>query len=237
MQCVILAGGLGTRMAAARPGLPKSMIPVAGRPFLELQLDLLRRGGVEEAVLCVGHRAEKIEEHFGDGRSFGIRLSYSREEEKLLGTGGALRRALPLLEKEFLLLYGDSYLEVDCRSVFAYFSRVDDPVLMTVFRNRDRWVKSNAAFRDGRVMVYDKSPGRRGLEYVDYGLSVLSRASVEEIPGGEFSNLDRLYQRLAAAGRLAGLEVSRRFYEIGTPEGLEELRRHLEGDNPQFKIW
>ncbi len=232
MQCVILAGGLGTRMADAHPGLPKSMITVAGRPFLELQLDLLRRGGVEEAVICVGHRAGRIEEHFGDGRSFGIRLVYSREEEGLLGTGGALRQALPLLRPEFLLLYGDSYLEVDCRSVFAYFSRVDGPVLMTVFRNRDRWVKSNAAFQNGRVTVYNKSSGSGGLEYVDYGLSVLSRTIVEEIPGGEFSNLDRLYQRLAGEGRLAGLEVFRRFYEIGSPEGLAELRHHLEVEKP-----
>lgn len=218
-------------MAAARPGLPKSMILVAGRPFLELQLDLLRRAGVEEAVLCVGHLAGRIEKHFGAGRSFGVRLAYSREEGELMGTGGALRRALPLLRPEFLLLYGDSYLEVDYRAVFAYFSRVDDPALMTVFRNRDRWVKSNAVFQNGKVTAYDKSAGGRGMEWVDYGLAVLSRAIVEEIPEGGFSSLDRLYQRLAGEGRLAGLEVSRRFYEIGTPEGLEDLRRHLEDGN------
>lgn len=228
MQCVILAGGLGTRVASARPGLPKSMIAVAGRPFLEIQLELLRKGGVGEVVLCIGHLSEKIEEHFGDGRSFGVRLVYSREKNRLLGTGGALRQALPLLEDEFLLLYGDSYLEVDYRSVFAYFSQVDQPVLMTVFRNKNRWVKSNACFRDGKVTAFDKDPGGRGMDYIDYGLSVFSREIVREIAGGEPFSLDRIYSRLAGEGRLAGLEVFRRFYEIGTPAGLEELREYLE---------
>ncbi len=234
MQCVILAGGLGTRMAADCPGLPKSMIPVAGRPFLEIQLELLRKSGIGEVVLCVGHLSGKIEEYFGDGRPFGVRLVYSREEGRLLGTGGALRRALPLLEEEFLLLYGDSYLEVDYRSVFAYFSQVDQPVLMTVFRNQNRWVKSNVRFQDGKVTAFGKSPGSRKMDYIDYGLSVFSRETLKEIPGGEPFSLDRYYQRLAREGRLAGLEVSRRFYEIGTPEGLEELRHYLEDSKPSI---
>ncbi len=223
MQCVILAGGLGTRMGSTCRDIPKAMLPIGVRPFLEIQLDLLRQGGVEEVVLCVGHLAGQIEKHFRDGRNFGIRLAYSREEGELLGTGGALRQAAPLLRPEFLLLYGDSYLEVDYRAVFAYFSRVDQPVLMTVFRNQDRWVKSNVVFRDGLVTDFDK--GGRGKNYIDYGLSVLSRDVLDRIPAGSLYNLDFLYQRLAREGKLAGYEVFRRFYEIGTPEGLEELRK------------
>ncbi len=207
--------------------IPKAMLPVGGRPFLELQLELLRRGGVDEVVLCVGHLSEKIEEYFQDGRDYGIRLLYSREEDELLGTGGALRQAKHLLRSEFLLLYGDSYLEVDYRAVFAYFFQVDQPVLMTVFRNENHWVKSNVVFRDGKVAVYDKEVREEKMCYLDYGLSVFSRDILRLIPGGEFSRLDLFYQRLAREGRLAGLEVARRFYEIGTPEGWEELRRYL----------
>ncbi len=224
MQCVILAGGLGTRLASIQPHLPKAMVEVAGRPFLELQLDLLRENGIGNIVLCVGHLSEPIERYFGDGSRFGVQVSYSRETGELLGTGGALRRALPLLQPEFLLLYGDSYLEVDYRSVFSYFSQVDQPVLMTVFNNADRWVKSNVVFRNGAVTVFDKQARGRGMTYLDYGLSVFSRDILKEIPGSGPSSLDTLYSRLARQGRLAGLEVFRRFYEIGTPKGLEELR-------------
>ncbi len=228
MQCVILAGGRGTRLGELTADRPKAMVLVGGKPFLYHQFQLLRDQGIGDIVICAGYLGERIEEHFGSGRSFGVRLVYSREDGRLLGTGGALRQALPLLEEEFLLLYGDSYLEVDYRSVFAYFSQVDQPVLMTVFRNKNRWVKSNVCFRNGKVTAFDKGHGGRGLDYIDYGLSVFSREIVREIAGGEPFSLDRIYSRLAGEGRLAGLEVFRRFYEIGTPAGLEELREYLE---------
>ncbi len=225
MQCVILAGGLGTRLASINPGLPKSMVEVAGRPFLELQLGLLRESGIREIVLCVGHLADQIEGYFGGGEKFGVRIVYSKEKGGLLGTGGALKQAGPLLEREFLLMYGDSYLEVDYRGVFAYFSRVDQPVLMTVFKNDNRWGKSNVVFRDGVVKAFDKNARDREMNYIDYGLSVFSREILREIPDMAPFSLDLLYRRLAREGRLAGLEVSRRFYEIGAPAGLAELRK------------
>lgn len=227
MQCVILAGGLGTRLASACPDTPKSLVDVSGRPFLELQLGLLAKSGVADIVLCVGHLAGRIEAYFGDGGRFDARIAYSREEGELLGTGGALLQAAPFLDREFLLMYGDSYLDIDYRPVFDYFFRVDTPVLMTVFKNDNLWVKSNAVFQNGRVTAFDKKSGGRGMRYVDYGLSVLSRDILKEIPTGGPSSLDAVYGRLAREGRLAGLEVFRRFYEIGTSEGLEELRRFL----------
>ncbi len=229
MQCVILAGGKGSRLGGLTAEIPKSMVPVAGRPFLEIQLDLLRRSGVEEVVLCVGHLAEKIEGHFRDGRDFGVRLAYSREEGELLGTGGALRQAELLLRPEFLLLYGDSYLDIDYRSVFDYFSQAAQPVLMTVFRNDNRWVKSNVVFRDGMVAAYDKGGRDRGMRYLDYGLSVFSRDILSELPPAGPGGLDELFHKLARKGKLAGLEVTRRFYEIGTLEGLGDLRSYLKG--------
>ncbi|MDP8236492.1 MAG: sugar phosphate nucleotidyltransferase [Candidatus Erginobacter occultus] len=232
---MILAGGLGTRLASVQPDLPKAMVEVAGRPFLEFQLGLLRKNGVRDIVLCVGHLSERIESYFRDGSRFGVRISYSRETGELLGTGGALRQALPLLKPKFLLLYGDSYLEVDYQSIFSYFSQVDEPVLMTVFRNDNRWVKSNVIFRNGAVTVFDKKARDRGMTYLDYGLSVFSRDILDEMPARTPFSLDILYRRLAAAGRLAGLEVYRRFYEIGTPKGLEELRRYLEQQPDQHK--
>lgn len=227
MQCVILAGGLATRLRPVTEKIPKSMVEVAGRPFLEHQLDLLKKSGVEDVVLCVGHRAEQIEDYFGDGRNFRVRITYSREGNRLLGTGGALKKAEPFLDREFCLIYGDSYLDIDYRPVFRRFSEIDSSVLMTVYRNRDRWVKSNLLYRDGKVIAFNKKNPSREMEYIDFGLSVFSRDVLKMITGGKPYNLDDLYRSLAPKGELAGYEVSKRFYEIGSPEGLKELRQVL----------
>src|SRR5271163_370338 len=108
----ILAGGLATRMRPVTERIPKSMIEVAGRPFIEHQLELLQAENVKNVVLCVGHLGEMIQAHIGDGKRFGLSVSYSFDGERLLGTGGALRRALPLLGHDFFVLYGDSYLDI-----------------------------------------------------------------------------------------------------------------------------
>lgn len=203
------------------------MIEIRGRPFLAHQLHLLKKSGVDEVVLCVGYLSDQIEEYFKDGKEFGIKILYSREEGELLGTGGALKNALPLLKDEFLLIYGDSYLDIDYRPVFDCFPRTDSPVLMTVFKNDNRWVPSNVVCSAGTVTIFDKQARIPEMNYIDYGLSVLSRGVIEEIPAGEPYNLDHLYHRLAGEGRLAGYEVFQRFYEIGSPEGLEELQFKL----------
>jgi len=227
MQCVILAGGLATRLRPITETIPKSMVEVYGRPFLAHQLEILKRNGVDEVVLCVGHLSGQIEDYFKDGKEFGINLLYSREEVGLLGTGGALKNARQLLKDEFFLIYGDSYLEIDYRPVYDRFLRIDSPVLMTVFKNDNRWVESNVVYEAGSVTIFDKQAQDQVMRYIDYGLSVLSRSVLDEIPDGEPYSLDHLYHRLAGEGRLAGYEVFHRFYEIGSPEGLEELRFKL----------
>ena len=227
MQCVILAGGLATRLRPITETIPKSMVEVRGRPFLAHQLELLKKNGVGEVVLCVGYLSEQIEDYFQDGKEFGIKIIYSREEGELLGTGGALKNALSFLKDEFLLIYGDSYLDIDYRSVYDCFLQIDRPVLMTVFKNDNRWVESNVVYEAGSVTIFDKQSQAPAVRYIDYGLSVLSRGILDEIPDGEPYSLDHLYHRLAGEGRLAGYEVFHRFYEIGSPEGLEELRFKL----------
>jgi N-acetyl-alpha-D-muramate 1-phosphate uridylyltransferase len=228
MQCVILAGGLATRLRPITETIPKSMVEVCGLPFLAYQLEILKRNGVDEVVLCVGHLSEQIEEYFKDGEEFGIKILYSREEEGLLGTGGALKNALSFLQAEFFLIYGDSYLDIDYRPVYDRFLQIDSPLLMTVFKNDNRWVESNVIYDAGSVTVFDKQAHDPAMRYIDYGLSVLSRSILDEIPDGEPYSLDHIYHRLAGEGRLAGYEVFQRFYEIGSPEGLEELRNKLD---------
>jgi NDP-sugar pyrophosphorylase family protein len=227
----ILAGGLATRMHPVTQRLPKSMIEVAGRPFIEHQLERLQAENVKNVVLCVGHLGEMIEAHVGDGKRFGLSVRYSFDGEKLLGTGGALRRALPLLGQDFFVLYGDSYLEISYASVQAAYRASGKSALMTVFRNEGRWDTSNVLFDGTDVIRYDKRHPTADMKFIDYGLGILSRDLLESANNEAF-DLSDIYATLAEAGRLAGFEATKRFYEIGTPAGLAVADGHLKG-NPR----
>lgn len=233
LPCVVLAGGLGTRMHPMTETVPKALIEVRGRPFADLQMDWLAAQGVDEVVYSIGHLGAMLREHLGDGARFGLHIVYVDEGDDLRGTGGALRLAADrgLLPAEFLLLYGDSYLTVDLDDVERRWRSSGLPALMTVVRNQGRWDASNAILRDGRVAVYDKrAPASHGaeLQWIDYGLSVLTREVVSSrLAPGATGDLADLLHDLAAAGRLAGYEVSERFYEIGSPQGLRDLEELL----------
>jgi NDP-sugar pyrophosphorylase family protein len=193
------------------------------------------RSGVDRVVYCIAHLGAQVEEFVGDGSRWGLDVSYVHDGDKLLGTGGAVRAALDasVLEDSFLVLYGDSYLPIDCRSVWEAFERSGSPALMTVFRNEGRWETSNVLYEGGRVVLYDKrraDPRSAGIVHIDYGLSVLTREVVSELlPRGAPSDLADLFHTLSLRGELAGFEVRTRFYEIGSPAGLRELERHLSG--------
>lgn len=219
----ILAGGLATRLRPVTEKIPKALIQVAGQPFLAQQLRLLKNAGIRKTVLCVGHRGEMIEDEFGDGRSFGMELSYSFDGPVLLGTGGALRKALPLLGPTFFVLYGDSYLPIDYAAPARAFIASGKRGLMTVFRNEGQWDTSNVLFRNGAIESYTKKNPSPEMRHIDYGLGVLSAAAVSSWPDGERFDLADVYQQLIAQGELAGHEVTQRFYEIGSPAGLAEL--------------
>jgi NDP-sugar pyrophosphorylase family protein len=223
----LLAGGLATRLRPITATIPKSLVEVAGRPFIEHQLALLRRNGIRRVVLCLGHLGEQVRDRLGDGSAQGIELQYSFDGPRLLGTGGALRRAVPLLGEVAWVLYGDSYLDIDYRAVLADFQRRSDVALMTVMRNDDRWDLSNVIFRDGRVIQYSKRVHSREMTHIDYGLSLLRREAIAQLPSDAPSDLVDLYGSLADAGQMAGYEVAKRFYEIGSPQGLADTDSYL----------
>jgi N-acetyl-alpha-D-muramate 1-phosphate uridylyltransferase len=222
----ILAGGLATRMHPLTERIPKALIEVAGRPFIEHQLALLRREGVDRVVLCLGFLGAMIEACVGDGARFGLSVSYSFDGERPLGTGGALLRALPLLGEHFFVLYGDSYLDIAYAPVQAAYCDSGLPALMTVFRNEGRWDTSNVLYDGKRVVRYDKQHATEDMKYIDYGLGVLNGDTLRTSTDEAF-DLSDLYGALARDGRLAGFEVTRRFYEIGTPSGLAETDGYL----------
>ncbi len=223
----ILAGGLATRLRPITEKIPKSLVSVAGEPFLAHQLRLLHSRGVRKAVLCVGYLGEMIEKEVGDGAAFGIELGYSFDGPKLLGTGGALRQALPLLGDEFFVLYGDSYLPIDYAAVLETYRASGQPGLMTVFRNEGAWDTSNVHFENGRIVRYDKRERVPEMQHIDYGLGVFRASVFAERPAGEAFDLADVQRGLVAKGALAGHEVFQRFYEIGSHAGLAELETIL----------
>jgi NDP-sugar pyrophosphorylase family protein len=223
----LLAGGLATRLRPITETIPKAMVEVAGRPFIDHQLDLLRRNGIRRVVMCLGYRGRQVEDHVGDGASCGMEVCYAYDGEKLMGTGGAIRRALHLLDDVFWVMYGDSYMDIDYRAVLSHFDRSGADALMTVLRNGNRWDKSNVVFRDGKLLRYDKKVQTPEMDYIDYGVALLRRRAAEEIPTDRPFDLAELYTRLVAEGRMVGHEVTNRFYEIGTPAALEEAAKYL----------
>ena len=227
LPVAILAGGLATRLHPVTAAIPKSLLEVAGRPFAEHQLALLRQQGIERVVFCAGHLGEQLQEAIGDGSRFGLQVSYSFDGPRLLGTGGALKRALAYLGDSFFVLYGDSYLECDFAAVQTAFQRSGRLALMTVFPNHDRWDASNVAFGDGRIVRYDKRAKTPDMHHIDYGLGVLKAAALERFPDSDPVDLAEVYRDLLARDELAGFEVSSRFYEIGSPDGLAETSRYL----------
>jgi NDP-sugar pyrophosphorylase family protein len=227
LPIAILAGGAATRLGAIARDVPKSLVDVAGHPFLIHQLELLRRRGVHDVVLCVGHLGAKIEEAIGDGSGCGIRVRYSYDGTRPLGTGGALRHALPLLGPAFLVLYGDSYLDCDYQAVARTLADGTHPAILTVYRNDDRWDRSNVSCAEGRIIRFSKTNPTPDMRHIDYGLAALRAEVLLRYPEGEPLDLADVYEDLVARRELTPFEVTTRFFEIGTPAGLAETRAHL----------
>jgi MurNAc alpha-1-phosphate uridylyltransferase len=227
LPVAVLAGGLATRLRPLTERLPKVLMDVAGKPFVVHQLELLRRNGMTHLVLCLGYLGEQVQAELGDGSRWGMHIDYVFDGPVLLGTGGALRRALPWLGEAFFVLYGDSYLECDYAAVEKAFRAGGKLGLMTVFRNANRWDRSNVVFVGGRIQRYDKETQVPGMNHIDYGLGILQTSVLNRYPSDQAFDLATVYRDLLEQNQLTGYQVAHRFYEIGSPTGLEETREYL----------
>jgi NDP-sugar pyrophosphorylase family protein len=227
LPVAILAGGLATRLRPVTEKVPKSLLDVNGEPFIAHQLRLLKANGVARVVLCVGFLGEMVRDVVRDGHAFGLEVKYSFDGPALLGTAGALKRALPLLGRAFLTLYGDSYLLCDYAAVAKAFEESGKQALMTVFHNEGQWDTSNVEFENCRIMAYNKKERTPRMKYIDYGLGAFTAKAFERVPAEQAFDLADLYQAALADGELAGVEIAQRFYEIGSPAGLEETARFI----------
>ncbi len=221
----ILAGGLATRLKPITEKIPKSLLEVAGRPFIDHQIELLKSNGIKKMVLCTSYLEEKIKASLGTGNKFGVDIFYSSDGEKLLGTGGAIKKSLPLLSDPFFVLYGDSYLNTDYEKILNIFHSSGKQGLMALYKNKNQWDTSNVWFESGSIQAYDKKSHLPQMEYIDYGLSMFSKKAFE-CHQNKF-DLYEVFSYLLKNNQLAGYEVSERFYEIGSPQGLLELETKL----------
>jgi len=232
LRVAILAGGLATRLRPITETIPKALVEVAGRPFIDHQIQLLVSQGIRDIILCVGYLGEMIEGHLGDGSRYGARVTYSRDGDHLMGTGGALRKALPLLGEEFYVLYGDSYLPINFEAVRAAFKESGKRGLMTVFRNDGNWDESNVVFEEGKIITYSKTDKSARMKHIDYGLEIFHRELFERAPSSDPFDLAEMIRNLVDDRKIAGYEVHDRFYEIGSPAGLYELNQLLKQKIP-----
>jgi NDP-sugar pyrophosphorylase family protein len=242
LPVLILAGGLGTRLRPVVADRPKGLAPIGEKPFLEIQIELLREQGADRFVLCVGHRAEQIREHFGDGRRWGVRIDYSIETGELLGTAGALKLAEARFDPQALVLNGDTYFALDYRRLVERHraERRGEGVLATI-----ALAQTPDPSRCGNVVLdpsqryllgfLEKDLGRKQpSRWLNAGAYVLERELLDRLSPGRPYSLERdvFPEILRTGGRIAALTGEELFLDIGTPEGLgafaayyDDLRR------------
>jgi len=228
LTVAILAGGLATRLHPLTNSVPKSMIEICGKPFVHWQTKLLASAGVTDIVYCVAYKSEIIQRFLGDGSNYGVKISYSYDGPKLLGTGGAIVNALPLLGHKFMVLYGDSYLPIDYSKVVNEFEGCGLPALMTVYANKGKFDTSNVDFRGGVLNRYQKGTSLPEMTHIDYGLSCFDETVFLNCELGLPIDLAQICTDLSSQNLLKGHEVEKRFYEIGSLQGILDFTAYVE---------
>ena len=223
----ILCGGLATRLRPMTETVPKALIEIAGKPFICHQLDYLAMQGFSRVVLCVGYLGEMIRDVVGQGASWDLHVSYSFDGPALLGTGGAIKKALPQLGEEFFIFYGDSYLPSEFRKVEEAFMSKQKLGLMTVLKNKNQWDKSNVIYQKNILVEYNKTINKPEMQYIDYGLGILKSSIFDQYSNKDSFDIAEVYNNLSLIGKLQGYEVYERFYEIGSYQGIEDTEQYL----------
>jgi len=226
---VIFCGGRATRLGNLTIDTPKSLIKIEGKPFLEYQIEILKKQSIKDVILCVGYLSEKIIEHMGDGKKFGVNIRYSYDDKKPLGPIGALKNAEPLLDNVFFIMYGDSYLFADFKKIYSYFLKHDDLALMVTYKNFDKYDTSNLVIKNGRIFAYGKENKTKDMIYIDYGTSILRKKVLALIPKDTYYSMVPFCSDLIKRKQLLAFEAKKRFYHIGTPEALEEFNDYIRG--------
>jgi len=232
MQVVIMAGGLAIRVRPLTNNIPKSLISIEGKPFLQYQIELLINNGVKEIVLCAGHMGEKIENYFGNGDKFGAKILYSYERGKLLGTGGALKLAEPYLDEKYFLIWGDSYVRLNYKEMYGLHIKNSDnfDVTLAIFYNYRNYDKSNVIYHRGKIRKYEKN-SKDKMKYIDAGIMVINKRILKRVPLGKVYQIEDLFSKLAAEKKIQPFLIKKRYYEIGSLRGLDQFTKFIKRKN------
>ena len=221
LPVAILAGGLAKRLKKNTLNKPKALIDIAGKPFISRQLSYLSNQNIKDIVICTAHLGNQIKDYVGDGSKYNLKVSYSDDGDKLLGTGGSLKKASRILGENFFILYGDSFLPINFSLVEKAYFRQKKPALMTVFKNNDHGDKSNVYFKN-KCVLYNKKNPQKNMNYIDYGLNVVKGSIFYNFPTNKMFDLSDVFEDLSNKSLLAGLKIYDRFYEIGSINGLND---------------
>ena len=228
MQVVILAGGLATRLGKLTQNVPKSLLPIQGRPFIDWQIELLIKNEIKDIVICLGHMGERVENYLSIHFSGKLDLKYSYDGKKALGTGGAIKKALPLLKEKFVLIFGDSYLDVNFKELYSKFLDSKSLAMMLYTRNLRDSDQANISKVNEELILYNKFEKLSDMNYIDFGLSCFSkRVFTSDLVTEESFDLALLLNSLSRRNLLNGLETTKRFYEVGSLEGINEFQKFL----------
>lgn len=224
---ILLAGGLATRLRPMTETLPKSLIKIAGEPFIFHQLRLLKQYDIHHVIICIGYLGELIKKTLGNGHTLGMHIDYSEDGETLLGTGGAIKKALHFVKDHFYVLYGDSYLPFNYQEAKLYYLQQKKLALMTIFKNNNQGDISNVNYNDHQILSYNKHFPTDNMNYIDYGLGLFHKCVFDAIPLNTQTDLATIYENLLNNHQLAAYEVKERFYEVGSWKGIKELETYL----------
>jgi NDP-sugar pyrophosphorylase family protein len=225
MQAVILCGGEGTRLRPLTYKIPKPMVPIASRPFLFHLVKNLKKNKITDLVFLVGYLPKEITGFFGNGRKFGVKIKYSKEK-KLLGTAGALKNAKKFLKNEFVLLFGDTFQDIDFNKMEKQFRKSKKLAMVVAYDNGKKVAKNNFKIKNKLVLKYVKK-GCRECNFVDAGTIMMKKEVLKMIPTGKVSLEKEIYPKLIAKKQLAAFCTRERYYDIGTPERIKKFERYL----------
>ncbi len=223
-----MAGGLATRIRPLTNEIPKSLVSIEERPFLQYQIELLTCYGIKDIILCVSYMGKKIENCFGDGNKYNARIIYSYEKEKLLGTGGALKLAEKNLKENFFLIWGDSYVNLNYKEMHDFHLKNSDnfDVTIAIFYNIRNYDKSNIVYKSGKIKKYEKNSTDK-MKYIDAGVMVINKKLLLRIPPGKVFQIENLFTKLAKEEKIKPFLIKKRYYEVGSLKGLNQFTKFV----------
>ena len=221
-EAIILSGGKGTRVKKYTKKIPKCLIEINGKPFLYYQLKYLKKNNIKDVIVSVGYQGGKIKSYLKKNIDF-INTKIVNDGKRPLGTGGATIKSLRSLKKNFFIIYGDSYLNFNLRKLV----KKNNLATMAIFRNNNKYDNSNIELQKLKKILYFRKIPKKRLFYIDYGASYVSKRIFKGIKKNAKLDLAVLFEKISQKNMLKGFEVKKRFYEIGSYNGIRDIKKYL----------